>query len=290
MSFSDPRIPKLLKSTQAAFPLGRDPWDDLARGLFATREEVGAWVGDLQASGILLGLCAEANVQHPEVGETLDFANHGIEPLRWRAASDEGVLVSRWRLREPGMPGWQAGKWFKIGILIDVGADPEQWDPLAASADRTMLPESPTKWQAAEERFKACLTPLSRLHALDVRKPFWETFGDGERMREALHQLLIQRLARRFSVRLNPMALGWKGCGLACWSLDAIDVQRAAGALAAVACTGDVAIRAPTTEWPYNLSAVILGHAPGSGKKIAAEISRRWGRDLGRWIDFEALA
>jgi hypothetical protein len=288
-SLSDPRITKLLKSTQSAFPLGRDPWEDLARGLFATREEIGAWIAELQTSGILLGLCAEPNVQHPEIGESLDFAEHGIEPTRWAAACNEGVLVSRWRLRDRGMPGWQAEKWFKIGIMVDVGTAPDQWDPLAASGDRTMIPESPPKWQMAEERFEVHLAPLSRLHTLDARRLFWESLGDGDQARAALQQLLILRLARRFSVRLNPAALGWKGCGLACWSLDPTDAVRAAGALAAVVCTGDVAIRKPTTEWPYNLSAVIHGHAPGSGKKTAAEISHRWGRDLGRWIDFQSL-
>jgi hypothetical protein len=291
-SLSDPRILKFLKSTQAAFPVSRDPWQDLSQGLSATREEIACWIDDLQGNGAIHGIWTEPNVHHPEIHESLDFATHAVEPTRWTAPTHEVILASCWRMRDREMKGWQSTKWFKIGIMIDVGADADHWDPFAPSTDRTMAPEAPREWAIPREYIEISLVPYSRLQGLDPRKPFWEEFGresTGDSAREVVQQLLIHRLARRFALRLSPTALGWRGCGLACWSLESKDVERAASALAAITCTGDVAIRKSTTEWPFNLSAIILNHAPGSGKKTAAEISRRWGRDLGRWIDFQSL-
>jgi len=290
MNFSDPRIIKLLKSTQAAFPIGRNPWDDLARGLSATREEIADWMDELNRAGAVTGAWAEPNVHHPSIGESL--VSRDASNARWSASTSAGDITSQWSWEGEISDGWPAERWFKIGIALDLRAAAETADPFAPSQDRTSMPESPIEWPKLEVEAGMDLVALSEPTPLNPRQPVWETLVEKTDLtdpRAAVQRVVLSRLARRFALRLSPTALGWRGCGLACWSLESSDAERAAGALAAITCTGDVAIRKPTTDWPFNLSAVILGHAPDSGKEIAAGISRKWGRDLGRWVGFQSL-
>ncbi len=286
----DTRLLKFLKSTQAAFPLGRDPWADLAHGLFASDSEVREWVDDLNAAGAIVGMWTEPNVRHPAISETLCI---GEPPgVRWSAQTGDGTLASRWQHGAEATEGWPAERWFKIGMALDLRVPGEQSDPFSASPDRSLIPETPNEWPRIDPEVVAELRALSQPVPLQSDIPFWSYLQSATRLpdpRASIPRVVLSRLARRFALRLSPTALGWRGCGMACWRLADEDAPRAAAALAAITCTGDVAIRTPTADWPFNVSAVLLCHGEGSGEKNAAEISRRWGRDLGRWIGFQVL-
>ncbi|MBI5155018.1 hypothetical protein HZA57_07255 [Candidatus Poribacteria bacterium] len=58
-------------------------------------------------------------------------------------------------------------------------------------------------------------------------------------------------------------------------------------ALASIRGTGDVCLREPSPDWPFNLCALFLGREPGSGCAAADQCARQWGRPLGRWTDLE---
>src|SRR5690606_21281298 len=105
------------------------------------------------------------------------------------------------------------------------------------STDRTLLPESPSEWPTIEPGVEDELQDLSQPVLLNPGSDFWTNLAQQTRLsdpRAAITRVVLSRLARRFALRLSPTALGWQGCGLACWSLGSDDVERAAGALAAI--------------------------------------------------------
>jgi hypothetical protein len=229
MSPSDPRILKFLKSTKAAFPLGRDPWADLAHGLFATETEVRTWVEELNLAGALLGTSAEPNVHHPTIRESLHIGP-AID-ARWTANTADGIIASHWSSGTVADSGWQAEQWFKMGLSLDLRVPGEQSDPFAASSDRSLMPESPAEWPSAELGADGELRALSRPIPLDPQTEFWPNLAAATKLpdpRASIPRVVLSRLARRFALRLSPTALGWHGCGLACWKLDEKDAPRAA--------------------------------------------------------------
>ncbi len=272
---------KLLKSAQGALPVMEDFWGGLATGL---GEDVRPILASLQERGIVAGFCGEPNPAHPEVFESIAARERVAKGVvRWQGDAIASVLSAK-----DGAEGWRAVRWFKAGFGIDVREDGA--DSFAPERDRTMhvSPDEAAKCEPA--------TPVQRrvLDAFGEPVPFvadrspWEVIGERAsaspaEARDAVVRLVLTRRWRRFALRVNAGALGRSGGGLACWRIGE-QVERAAMAAAGISATGDVAVREPGEEWPFDLSALIPSPAEGDGGDIARAISGKWGVELGRWV------
>lgn len=282
----EPDCVRLLKSAQAALPMTAAFWDDLSRGLGIAPERLAHLLERLQGEGLVAGAWGEPNPASPDFRETLHFGNAPPaqeDLVRWRSDAVTSIL-SR------DNTGWPAQRWWKVGTLPDWNlGEPRQL--LAASTDRTSLvpdeqPAAPSP-PSAEER--AVLRLLSKPLRLAPPQTPWDGLGEQaaitpEQARRAVASLILSRRWRRFALRLNLHTMGWRGCGLACWRIEDDQAPRAAQALARIRGTGDVTLRRPTADWPFNLIALLIAADDGAGEHAARLIGEQWGREPGRWL------
>lgn len=288
---------RFLQSTGVALPFDGDPWGIIASGLRFSRGQVVELLEEAIGSGIVVGVWGEPNPAVDEVREALgEFA---VEPawrldggriVRWKARRGDGSWLASVAAigRSPGT-GFQSLRFHKAGIPLLAGGK----DPLRGSADRTYVvgqeqlhlpPLSYEEVVMADRLF----APLS----LDPGLDFWgQVKGDGrydgEQTRLLARRLVYNHVWRRFALRMDAARLGWEGCGLACWQVDELQVEEAGRALAMLQGAGDVVMRAPDEENPFNLSALVLARGAGEGLRAAEQISRQWGIGLGRWTGLE---
>lgn len=308
-----PLLYRLMRSGQAALPLTPAFWAELADGLEIPAAELDEHLATLYAAGFVDGIGAEASPCGPGIGEAmmpasaldalLPSASTVIAP-RWRARmADGGELVSVAILPTQGRPAtmaanaaqWPSIDWWKAGTNVDLNAidgDAAARDRalLAPTTDRTMgtRPIDGGRLQpltVGEER-ALLLTQVGRL--LPAGGTPWDATARGpvagEDVRKGLTALMVRKVLRRFSLKLNLTALGWRGCGMACWKFDDAEAPMAAESLAGIKGTGDVCLRRPTAAWPFNVSALVLGFDDGAGERAANNIARQWGRPVGRWV------
>jgi len=264
---------RLLKSGQAALPVTRDFWGDLSRGLGATTEEIGEALELLYAAGLVEGAWTEPNPALDDWREALVAEEPGDRAIvRWHGGALHSVVT-------PVENAWLSQSWFKSGFLLDFER---------GGADFSPQRERTTSARACTGSWDFILPPAR----ITPSQSPWEHWGkrlsmDPERVRrEAAHAVAAGHF-QRFAWRVRPAALGFEGCGMACWKLAEAEAPRAAVALAELRATGDVCVRLPTAQHPFNLTALVLARRPGDGERLAHEIGGKWGRPLGRWIDLE---
>lgn len=308
-----PLLWRLMRSGQAALPLTPAFWTELSDGLEIPAAELDEHMATLYERGFVDGIGAEASPCGPGIGEAimpataldalLPSAATVIAP-RWRARLDDGSeIVSVAMLPTQGRPAtmassavyWPSVDWWKAGTNVDlnmVDGDRATREAalLAPTTDRTMgtRPIDAGRIQSltvGEER-ALTLTSVRRLAPADGTP--WQAAARGavgpDDVRKGLTALMVRKVVRRFSLRLGLAALGWRGCGLACWKLDDAEAPLAAESLAGIKATGDVCLRKPTAAWPFNLCALVLAFDDGAGQRAADNIARQWGRPLGRWV------
>ncbi len=237
----------------------------------------------LQQSGLIAGFCGEPNPAHPELSEALVDSDDPGLVIRWRGKTVASAIVS-----ETTGNCWRSLEWFKAGFLPDMRE--KNSDPFAPEQERTLLvrrdetgkvePMTPDQ----ERVFAAASEPLQ---FSESRTP-WEIIGEcanvsADVARDAIVSLVLSRRWRRFALRAGTAMPGQKRGGLACWKIGD-QVERAAAAAAGISATGDVAVRKPTDEWPFDLSVLIPPPAEGTSEKIARGIASKWGMEPGRWV------
>lgn len=308
-----PLLWRLMRSGQAALPLTPAFWTELSEGLEIPAAELDEHIATLYDQGFVDGIGAEASPCGPGIGEALMPASAldamlpsatTVIATRWRARMIDGsellsvaVLPTQGRAAtmSANAAQWPSIDWWKAGTNVDLNAidgDVKRRDGalLAPTTDRTMgtRPIDSGRIQpltVGEER-ALLLTEVRRL--LPAGGTPWDLAArgpvGGDDVRKGLTALMVRKVVRRFSLRLRLHALGWRGCGMACWKLDDAEAPMAAESLAGIKGTGDVCLRKPTTAWPFNVSALVLGFDDGAGERAAANIARQWGRPLGRWV------
>ncbi|MEQ8820277.1 MAG: hypothetical protein RLY93_08525 [Sumerlaeia bacterium] len=297
----NPHCLRLLRSAQVAFPVTDSPWDDLAEGLGLSRGELEAAYSVLLDEGLIDGLWLEPNPVYPFCLERLAASAAPPPPdgaLRWRGASGGRHLASRLWLSEPeeaqGFDGTEVRsvQWFKAGFLPDLTL-PEGENLLAAAQDRSMSvegqpPEDPDFTEDHQAIWKELAAPL----ALPAGEDPWAAVAartdlSPDRARRGVMENIVAKRARRLALRPVLARLGWRGTGLACWTLTAEDAPKAAAALARCAGVGDVCLRQSLSTWPSNLCALFLGREAGTGLAAAEAASAKWGRKITAWYDLE---
>lgn len=278
----------LLRSAQAALPLSQTLWADLERGLRVPVSDLETEVLALQDAGVVLGAWLEPNPAHGGARETLvPGPPSGSALARWTARTRASVMGSG-----AGTPGI---RWWKAGLVLPVTAD-GGWEPLAPEKERTRV---------VRDRDVEEAPPLGELHdgvcayfaTPRPMKPGTEPLAEAatalglapDDVRRAAADAIVTGRARRFALRASANALGWRGCGIACWKLEGADLPRAANAIAGISASMDVCERAPGGELDANLTALLLGPEPGDGRTLAERIAEQWGKPLAQWIELEGL-
>ncbi|MCB2154015.1 hypothetical protein KQI84_03960 [bacterium] len=287
----NPILIRLLRSGQAALPVTKDFWNDLAYGIGIKAGDLRSGLEDLYAAGLSAGFWGEPNPSHPNIGEALLQGDVQDESLcvRYLLETEMGVLTSvAGEQRSMDAGGSPSIRWFKTGWSPNLSL-PEQENLLEAGADRSTLIKDQPEAKAIpdEDRpvWEALKTPRRLLSATSP----WEQIGDlcgiqPEEARMAIQRLTMNKFWRRFALKLNPTAMGWEGCGLACWQLRDEDASKAANAVSLIRGSGDVCLRTLSDSLPYNLMVLLIGRHADSGMLAAEEISRRWNVELGRFI------
>lgn len=288
---------RFLFSGQAALPVTADFWGSLVIG---HRMDAGALhdlVRELQDAGVLAGFGGEIDPAHGGFREAIVRSVPDRAVVRWSGGGLSSVCIPE---SVHAAAPWPSVKWLKIGAPFARGAAPQVGDVFAPETDRTLLvreeetrPSAP-RTPEQDRVFAVATAPV----LFDPPRSPWEQLADlagttPAAAREAVMHLVLQRRWRRFALRANAGAAGWRGSGLACWKVDSAHVERAAAALASVAATGDVCLRAPIDGFPFNVAALLPAFEEGSGERTAHGISRKWGIPLGAWLpmpDFSCCA
>ncbi|MBX3727709.1 MAG: Lrp/AsnC family transcriptional regulator [Candidatus Sumerlaeia bacterium] len=278
-----PDLVRLLKTTMAALPLREDFWSVLAHGIGVTTPQLGALLEELYACEAARGLAGEPNPLDPDCPEALCRTDL-LPPeaaVRWRADGFASALLPA----APPAGAAPALGWYKVGWLPDLTL-PDTEDLLAASTDRSLLDVEPVRPAEAEqetlEAVRAYFETPRRW--LPPRTP-WEQAAEAlglspDVVRDTVARLVLARRWRRFAMRLDLGALGWRGVAVAGWRIEDPEVARAAQALARVTGSGDVALRPAGGAFDCNLTALLIGRQPGVGMDAALRIADRWNRPL----------
>jgi DNA-binding Lrp family transcriptional regulator len=278
-----PDLVRLLKSAMAALPLREDFWAVLAHGIGVTTPQLGLLLEELYSCDAARGLAGEPNPLVPDSPEVLCRTDL-LPPdaiVRWRADGLASIL----RPAAPPAGAVPALGWFKVGWLPDLTL-PDSEDLLAASTDRSLLDIEPPRTPDADETLVATV----RAH-FETPRPFlppatpWEQAAQAlglspDAIRDTVARLVLTRQWRRFALRLDLGALGWRGVAVAGWRIEDPEVARAAQALARVTGSGDVALRPAGGSLDCNLTALLVGREPGAGMDAALRIADRWNRPL----------
>lgn len=289
---ADERVLKLLRSTQCAFPIQQDPWQDLATGIRCSREELIGIMKQLFAEKILLGISLETDVAHPAFDEWI-LPNHDStkENSRWFVEGSTLSLQSIFRLKaQEEKPtfleyAWPAVQWIKVGTFFEP-APSQDFSLREEMTERSFFvqPQAYSTIHPFDQDQLRILKSLSAPFIPNLAEPFWKSVGAQMGIptlsvaREELSKVLLTKRVRRFRSILNPQALGYTACALAAWNLDADAAPRAGAALAKLRATADVCVRKPTQKFPFNLSALIFGKDENDLAATVQFIESKWSR------------
>jgi len=270
----------ILASGRVALPLVDDPLAALADGFRIKRTELAGILRRGVESGDLLGVWAEANPNSESWHEHLVEGRPPPGPMvRWRAEFPNGGCLASVLLPR-GTIGFPAGT--PAEDMTKCGFPCSGRGPLEPSADRTYLVEGPPAPGPDHPAALTLVHLLSGGYLPDFDENLWvqlsRAWGHPPRHTQtAMREILMSRVIRRFALLTSMNE--WTGCGMARWVLrDPAQAPAAAGALARLAGTGDVAVRPGGV-----VTAIFLSRQPAGGEAAAREVARQWGLPLDRW-------